>query len=36
MTSVFSSELYTTFAGIAWDPHIRGVLASACSWRSPD
>ena len=27
MTSVLSSELVTTFAGIAWDPHIRGVLA---------
>jgi hypothetical protein len=27
MASVFGSELATTFAGIAWDPHIRGVLA---------
>ncbi len=27
MTSVLSSELAVTFAGIAWDPHIRGVLA---------
>jgi hypothetical protein len=27
MTAVFSSELATTFAGIAWNPHIRGALA---------
>jgi hypothetical protein len=27
MASVFGSELATTFAGIAWDPHIRGALA---------
>lgn len=27
MHSLLSSELATTFAGIAWDPHIRGVLA---------
>lgn len=26
MTSVLSSELAATFAGIAWNPHIRGVL----------
>jgi hypothetical protein len=27
MGSVLSTELATTFAGIAWDPHIRGALA---------
>lgn len=27
MTSVMGSELVTTFAGIAWDPHLRGALA---------
>jgi len=27
MASVLGSELVTTFAGIAWDPHIRGALA---------
>lgn len=27
MNALLSSELATTFAGIAWDPHIRGVLA---------
>jgi hypothetical protein len=26
MTSILSSQLAVTFAGIAWDPHIRGVL----------
>jgi hypothetical protein len=27
MNAVLSSELATTFAGIAWDPHLRGALA---------
>jgi len=27
MPSVFGSELATTIAGIAWDPHLRGALA---------